>query len=214
MNKKVLIGVVAAIVVAGGAFMLINKKDNSDNKTATNSTSQQSTNNNQKSAETVTLKSQTVGQPVDCSTYNYEELSKVWGVPFVDIDANNVSQLSTAGGKLYSCSYNQTNSGLGVTFSIEYREHPSVDSAKQSMSDTRSSAKYGDTVYFLQEEKTGVGDEAVFSSVPKKAGVKNANQQIYIRKGNVIFLLSGVNLDGVDDSYKDKLVASYRLHFQ
>ncbi len=32
-------------------------------------------------------------------------------------------------------------------------------------------------------------------------------------KDNVVFLLSGVNLEGVDASYKDKLLTSYKLHF-
>jgi hypothetical protein len=36
---------------------------------------------------------------------------------------------------------------------------------------------------------------------------------MFVRKGNVVFMLSGVNLAGASADYKDKLKASYLLHF-
>ena len=211
MNSKLIAGIVGAVVVLGGAAWWLwgrpatsdTTQQNSENK----STAQNSGN------QSVKLLSQTVGQQADCSAYTFTELSQVWGVPFADTDINKVSQLSTNGGKLYSCTYNETNSGTGLSYTIEYREHPSVDDAKRSMNDTRSTEKYGDTVYYLKEDKSGVGDEAFLWARNRKDGSKESNQQLYVRKGNVVFLLSGVNLDGVDASYKDKLVASYKLHF-
>lgn len=212
MSKNVIIGLVALVVLAIGGYVAVTQNkpaDQTSNNTTSTTNSSSSTESN-----TVKLAQQTVGKPADCSTYSFAELQKVWGVPFVDTDINNVSALSSDGGKLYSCSYNETDSGMGVTFTIEYREHPSVDSAKQSMNDTRSTEKYGDTLYYLKEDKAGVGDEAFFWARNRTDGSKEANQQMYIRKGNVVFLLSGVNLNGVDTSYKDKLLASYQLHFQ
>ena len=212
MNKNVIIGLVAVVVLAIGGYVVVTQNKpatQTSNNTANTTNSSPSTADNP-----VKLASQTVGQPADCSTYSFTELQKIWGVPFVDTDINNVSALSSDVGKLYSCGYNETDSGTGVTFTIEYREHPSIDSAKQSMNDTRSTEKYGDTVYYLKEEKAGVGDEAFFWARNRTDSSKEVNQQMYIRKGTVVFLLSGVNLSGVDTSYKDKLLASYRLHFQ
>jgi hypothetical protein len=40
------------------------------------------------------------------------------------------------------------------------------------------------------------------------------NQQMYVRKGSVVFMLSGVNIDGVNADYKDKLLKSFQLHFE
>lgn len=218
MKAKVIIaGVLAVVVIGAAGFMLANKSDeHSTNKANTVTETQSTTQTTQQTsqASAVKLAAQTVGKDADCSGYTFAELTKIWGVPFVDTDINKVSQLSTAGGKLYSCSYNQTDSGMGVTFSIEYREHPSVESAKQSMNDTRSTEKYGDTVYYVKEDKAGVGDEAFFWAKARTDGSKEVNQQMYVRKGNVVFLLSGVNLDGVKQDYKDKLAASYKLHFE
>lgn len=33
-------------------------------------------------------------------------------------------------------------------------------------------------------------------------------------KGNIVFLLSAVNLDGVGADYKDNLIATYKLHME
>lgn len=214
MKSKLVPILLAAVVVAAGAFFVL-RKDNDDksvnsgkSETNTQTTQQTSQNNNGPK-----LAAQSVGQQADCSTYSFSELQKVWGVPFVDTDINKVSELSTNGGKLYSCAYNETDSGKGVTFSIEYREHPSVDSAKQSISDTRSTEKYGDKVYYIKEEVSGVGDEAFYWAQNRTDGAKLVNQQMYVRKGNVVFLLSGVNIDGIGTNYKDNLKASYLLHF-
>jgi hypothetical protein len=211
MKAKLLIAaLVSCAVIAGGVFLFVSKSN--PNAPSGGATPSQN-NTSDTTPDSPKLKAQTVGQLADCSTYTFDELSKVWGVPFVDTDINKVSELSTSGGKLYSCTYNQTDSGTGVSYVIEYREHPSVESAKQSMNDTRSTEKYGDKVYYLKEDKAGVGDEAFFWARNRTDGSKEANQQLYIRKGSVVFLLSGVNLSGVDASYKDKLVASYKLHF-
>ncbi|MGB3023212.1 MAG: hypothetical protein WBB39_00190 [Candidatus Saccharimonadales bacterium] len=211
MSKNIIIGLIAVVVLAIGGYVVVTQNKPAAQSPSTSNTTSTSSNTENSS---VKLASQTVGKPADCSTYSFSELQKVWGVPFVDTDINNVSALSSDGGKLYSCGYNETDSGTGVTFTIEYREHPNVDSAKQSMNDTRSTEKYGDTVYYLKEDKAGVGDEAFFWARNRTDSSKEVNQQMYIRKGTVVFLLSGVNLSGVDTSYKDKLLASYRLHFQ
>lgn len=208
MNKKLIIGLAVVLAAIGVYFGVIKKdspKTNSNNAPSNGQNTQAST-----PSSSVKLAAQTVGQQADCTTYNFSELQKVWGVPFVDTDINKVSELSSAGGKLYSCSYNQTDSGQGATFAIEYREHPSVDSAKQSIADTLSTEKYGDKVYYIREDVAGVGDQA-FHFTQNTDSPKN--RQMFIRKGNVVFMLSGVNLSGAPLDYKDKLKASYLLHF-
>ena len=216
--KNLIIGMLVVAVVGGGIFITLNKGEESTKSTSSTDSSSSSTSQEsdtrQRTSVSPKLVAQTVGEPTDCSLYTLDELATVWGVPMVDTDINKVSELSTDGGKLYTCGYNQTDSGLGVTYTIEYREYPDVDSAKQSISDTRSTEKYGDTVYYTLEEKSGVGDEAFFWTKAVKSGEKNLNQQMYIRKGSTVFLLSGVNLDGVTSDYKDKLLASYKLHFE
>lgn len=215
MKTKAIIAIIALVIVAGGVFFFM-KKDSDDNTAQNSSTTTNVVADTKKTASTDAPKlvAQTVGKDADCSTYTFKELETVWGVPFTDTDINKVTELSTSGGKQYSCSYNETNSGMGVTLAVEVREHPSVEAAKQSMNDTRSTEKYGDTVYYLKEDKTGVGDEAFLWARNRTDGSKESNQQLYVRKGSVVFLLSGVNLSGVDASYKEKLVASYKLHFQ
>jgi hypothetical protein len=212
MKNKIVMTLVAIVLVGGGVFWLMGK-DKDDTKSTNNSTSANNTSQEQKPTEAdngLKLMAQTVGQQADCSTYNFSELQKIWGVPFVDTDINKVSQLSTSGGKLYSCTYNETDSGQGATFAIEYREHPSVDSAKQSIADTLSTEKYGDKVYYIREDIAGVGDQA-FHFTQNTDNPKN--RQMFVRKGNVVFMLSGVNLAGASADYKDKLKASYLLHF-
>ena len=150
MKSKLIISlVVLAALVAGGAFFVMNKNTKTDKQPISSSSSKQP------SAPTtigngLKLAAQTVGQMADCGAYNFSELTGVWGVPFVDTDINKVQQLSADGGKLYSCVYNQTDSGMGVTYSIEYREHVSVDRAKQDMNDVRSTEKYGDKTYYYR----------------------------------------------------------------
>ncbi|QQS18185.1 hypothetical protein IPL68_06150 [Candidatus Saccharibacteria bacterium] len=138
MKTKLILALVGLAVV-GGVFFFVTKDSDDKNaqRTSTSTTTTAST-KQPASADLPKLTAQTVGKDADCSTYNFSELTKVWGVPFTDTDINKVSELSTSGGKLYSCSYNETNTGMGVTFSIEYREHPNVESAKQSMNETRS----------------------------------------------------------------------------
>ena len=212
MSKNVIIGLVALVVLAIGGYVAVTQNkpaDQTSNNTTSTTNSSSSTESN-----TVKLAQQTVGKPADCSTYSFAELQKS-GVCRLSTPTSTTSRHfhPTAANYIHAATMKPTP-GMGVTFTIEYREHPSVDSAKQSMNDTRSTEKYGDTLYYLKEDKAGVGDEAFFWARNRTDGSKEANQQMYIRKGNVVFLLSGVNLNGVDTSYKDKLLASYRLHFQ
>lgn len=214
MKTKLIMAIVGLLVVGGGVFFFVNK-DSDDKGSQTSQTNTNTSNQTEREAsgDAPKLLAQTVGKDADCSTYSFGELTGVWGVAFTDTDINKVTGLSTAGGKQYECTYNQTNSGEGLSVVVAYREHPSVDSAKQSIADTRSTVKFGDTVYYVMEEKTGVGDEAFLWAKNRTDGSKEVNQQLYVRKDNVVFLLSSVNLDGVDASYKDKLVATYKLHF-
>jgi hypothetical protein len=212
--RKIIIGVLALMVAGCGFFFILNRNDKEQISQPNSSQTNSDTANTMTILERMpNLPKQTVGSDADCSLYSLNELATVWGVPMVDTDINKVSELSTAGGTLYSCNYNETDSGLGVTYGIEYREYPTIDDAKQSINNTRSTVKYGDMVYYTLEEKVGVGDEAFFWSKYQADGGKNVNQQMYIRKDNVVFLLSGVNLDGVTPDYKDKLLTSYKLHF-
>jgi hypothetical protein len=160
------------------------------------------------------LLAQTVGKPTDCSQYSYEELTAVWGVPFIDIDIKDVVELTVDGGIQYGCNYNQTNDGTGVTYAIEYREFPSVDQAIQEIANVKSSAQFGDKVYFTIDPIPNLGDEAFYWTRSLAEGIKDMNQQMYVRKGSVVFMLSGVNIDGVNADYKDKLLKSFQLHFE
>lgn len=210
MKNKLVMALVAMVLVGGGAFWLMSKdKDDTKNSTQHSTTNESTTEEHDHNDVMQHIKSQTVGQSTDCSLYSFEELGEVWGVPFVDTDINKVNQLSASGGKLYSCTYNETDSGQGATFAIEYREHPSVDSAKQSIADTLSTEKYGDKVFYIREDVAGVGDQA-FHFTQNTDNPKN--RQMFVRKGNVVFMLSGVNLAGAPVDYKDKLKASYLLH--
>jgi hypothetical protein len=130
----------------------------------------------------------------------------------VDTDINKVISLSD-GGELYSCDYNQTDSGLGLTVGFDFRVFKSEEAAKNDIKNTRDGAKIGDTVYFVQDEQTGIGDEAFFSVSAKNANnPKNPTVQLYARKGNVVVLLSATNLDGVKSNYRDDLLKTYKLH--
>lgn len=214
--KKIIVVIAGVAVLAGGAFFVFGKKDTAKTADSTATASDSTNTSTQPAAKTSALKlpAQTVGKEADCSLYTLTELATLWGVPMVDTDINKVIETSD-GGKLYSCSYNETDSGMGLTFSIEFREFMSEEKAKSDMTNTRDGAKIGDTVYFVQEEQQGVGDEAFFSLPQRQVGnPKNPTEQLYVRKGNVVMLLSATNLDGVKADYRDKILQSYRLHLQ
>lgn len=220
MKPKILIPIVLTLVLAGGGvlFLANQKDDNANSATNTPSTSTtESSNIGNDSATTsdVTgkLPKQTVASDTDCSLYDFAQLEPIWGVKFVDMDINKVIELSD-GGQLYSCKYNETDSGLGLTVSIEYRAFKSEEAAKKDMANVRDGAKLGDEVYFVQEEQTGVGDEAFFSTPKRQVdNPKNPNKQLYVRKGNLVMLWSAVNLDGIKPTYGDSILKSYKLHF-
>ncbi len=220
MKPKFLIPIVLTLVLAGGGvlFLANQKDDNANSATNTPSTSTtESSNIGNDSATTsdVTAKlpKQTVASDTDCSLYDFAQLEPIWGVKFVDMDINKVIELSD-GGQLYSCKYNETDSGLGLTVSIEYRAFKSEEAAKKDMANVRDGAKLGDEVYFVQEEQTGVGDEAFFSTPKRQVdNPKNPNKQLYVRKGNLVMLWSAVNLDGIKPTYGDNILKSYKLHF-
>lgn len=212
MNKKVIIGIVALVVLAAGAYIAMNNKSVGTQQDAV---TLQKNESSSQTGDAPKLAQQTVGKPADCSLYTFTDLGKIWGVTFVDTDINNVSELNSDGGKQYSCKYNETDSGKGLTVDIEFREHASVDAAKQAINDTRSGAKYGDTVYYALDDVASLGDEAFFSLPAKQVNnPKNVEEQLYVRKGSVVFLISATNLDGVDGTYRDKILSSYKLHFQ
>lgn len=214
--KKIIIGIAALAVVAGGAFLVLGKKDTAKTETTASTAADSSTTTQPEAQKTSALKlpAQTVGKEADCSLYTLAELATLWGVPMTDTDINKVIETSD-GGKLYSCSYNETDSGMGLTFSVEFREFMSEEKAKSDMANTRDGAKIGDTVYFVQDEQQGVGDEAFFSLPAKQVGnPKNPTEQLYARKGNVVMLLSATNLSGVKADYRDKILQSYNLHLK
>ncbi len=212
--KKIVLIFAAVAVLAGGAFLVVGKKDTTKTTDSTAPAPETSTSTSQPVAQASSLKlpKQTVGQEADCSLYTLAELATLWGVPMTDTDINKVIETSD-GGKLYSCSYNETDSGMGLTFSVEFREFMSEEKAKTDMANTRDGAKIGDTVYFVQDERQGVGDEAFFSLPARQVGnPKNPTEQLYARKGNVVILLSATNLSGVGTDYRDKILQSYKLH--
>ena len=214
-SKQLLLLIAAGVVVAGGAFFAL--RSDSGDTTSSSSETSQSDSSDQSEAEgghdeMVSLPEQTVGEPVNCSLYSLEELSGVWGVTLTDTDENKVISTSDDG-KLYSCTYNETDSGKGLTVSVEFREYMSVEKAETDMANVRDGAKIGDTVYFINDAVDGIGDEAFFSLPASKVDdPTNAVEQLYARHHNVVYLISATNLDGVDDTYRDKILASYRLH--
>jgi hypothetical protein len=169
--------------------------------------------NSSNAAGGVVLPEQTVGAEPDCSLYSVDELEAVWGVSFVDFDPGTVLPTSD-GGVFYSCDYNETDSGLGLTFDIEYRDFATVEGAQQDIANVRDGAAFGDTVYFVNTEVEGVGDEAFFSDPSDSESFTAKNQrQLYARFGNVVLLVSAVNLDGAAPDYGDKILESVALHF-
>jgi hypothetical protein len=91
----------------------------------------------------------------------------------------------------------------------------SEENAKTEMAYVRDGAKVGDEVYFIQDEQQGLGDEALFT-VSKKSvdSGNNKVEQLYVRKGHVVMLLTASNLQGVKSDYRDKILQSYKLHFE
>lgn len=213
MKKLIIIIVAVVIVIGAGLGVIWATNVSKDQSTTADSTDSTSTTQPAASSTRIKLPKQTVGEMADCSTYTFDDLAPVWGVTFTDTDDNRVVELSADGGYQYECDYNQTDSGKGVTFIIEYRNYPSDDAAISAIKDVKSAAKFGDTVYYTYEDLADVGDEA-FYWTSANTTVKNQNQQMYVRSGNVVFLLSGVNIDGIGADYKDKLLASYKLKFE
>ncbi len=220
MNGKS-IGAIALAVVALGGGVLLWQQTASTEKGSDSSLSKQEVatrsneeKNTSESGARIKLADQTVGSKVDCSLYTLNELSTLWGVSMVDTDDTMVTSLSD-GGKLYSCNYNETDSGLGLSVILEYREFNSEEAAKMDMANVRDGAKFGDQVYFIQDEQSGIGDEALFSvSKNGKESGKNPTEQLYLRKGNLVMLMTATNLDGAKPDYREKILKTYKLHFE
>lgn len=220
MGKKAIAAVVVALVLIGGvAFVSVNSKDK-DN--ATNTTNQQSQTdsesaeqNNNDSATNNKLPVQTVGQQPDCSLYTLEQISEIWGVPMTDtdVDGSKVIQISGPQNYQYECDYNETNSGKGLSVVINYKVYESEEAAQTSVKNTRDGAKFGDKVYFVNDEVAEIGDEAFFSKSANEASLSNkTEEQLYARTGNVVYLITAVNLDGTQPNYREKILETYRLH--
>lgn len=213
--KKGIVGLIGLILVGAGVFFIVGRGDSEDVSTSETSNISESTGDTTDS-KSIALKPQTIGQQPDCSLYTFEELGKIWGVTFTDtdVDGSKVSELNGPNSKLYECDYNETDSGKGLTFTIQYKEYPDEEGAKSSIRGTRDGAKIGDKVYFINDEVEGLGDEAFFSSSASNNYISEREEQLYLRKGNVVMLITAVNLDGKDATYRDKIKASYKLHFE
>lgn len=159
------------------------------------------------------LPAQTLGSDTDCSLYSNDEIGALWGVPIADNDVTQVIETGGLGGKLYNCDYNETDSGLGLTVDLEYREYDSVDGAIQYMSDIRNGSSFDGTIYYEIEDVPGLGDEAFFTIDPDLSGAEAAVLLLYTRTDNLMLLLSATNLDGVKPEYHDLLVETYKLKF-
>lgn len=159
------------------------------------------------------LPAQTLGSDTDCSLFSNDEIGALWGVPIADNDVTQVIETGGLGGKLYNCDYNETDSGLGLTVDLEYREYDSVDGAIQYMTDIRNGSSFEGTIYYEIEEVPGLGDEAFFSIDPDLSGAEAAVLLLYTRTDNLMLLLSATNLEGVKPEYHDLLVETYKLKF-
>jgi|GEM_PF-2844321 hypothetical protein len=159
------------------------------------------------------LPPQTIGSDTDCSLFSNDEIGALWAVPIADNDVTKVIETGGLGGKLYNCDYNETDSGLGLTVDLEYREYDSVDGAIQYMTDIRNGSSFEGTIYYEIEEVPGLGDEAFFSIDPDLSGAEAAVLLLYTRTDNLMLLLSATNLEGVKPEYRDLLVETYKLKF-
>lgn len=159
------------------------------------------------------LPPQTIGTDTDCSLYTNEEISALWGVPITDNDQGQVIETGGLGGKLYSCDFNETDSGLGLTVDLEFREYDTEEGAIQYITDIRNAASFNDVVYFENIEVPGLGDEAFFSVDPDVAPENELVVLLYTRTDNLMLLLTASNLDGVKPEYRDLLIETYNLKF-
>lgn len=163
----------------------------------------------------ITLPEQTVGSEVDCSLYSFDDLSALWGVPMVDMDLGTVIEAGGAGGIRYSCDYNETDSGLGLTVVLEYREFDTEDGAIQDLANVRSGAVIDGVTYTQLDDVADLGDEAFFATKADLVGdPSNPSELLYVRSGSLVVLLTATNLDGVQPEYRDNLIATWRLHLE
>lgn len=218
MKSKLLIPIVVAVVAVAGVGFFVMSKDDSESSDTSNSTSKESTDSSNSESKTSStspkLPEQTVGQQPDCSLYTLEDMAGVWGVPMTDtdVDGSKVSQISGPQNYQYECDYNETDSGLGLTVTIQHKVYEDEAAAKTSIQNTRDGAKFGETVYFVQDDVDGIGDEAFFSLPARQVdNPDNVQQQLYARDRNVVYLISATNLDGAKPDYRDKILETYRL---
>lgn len=207
--KKLLLIILPLVLIVGGAVVFVLTRSDSDDTTNSTSDSTQTVQQEETHSDgqprNEQAEKQTVGSTADCSSISLAQVGELWGVTMTDTDDGSVVSTSD-GGKQWTCSYNETDSGMGLTVSIETRAFNSDEKAKSDIQNTRDGAKFGDTVYFVQDEVSGLGDEAFFS-VPKNQvdNPKNPNMQMYLRKGSTVYLVSAVNLDGVKETYKENI---------
>lgn len=217
-NTKVLVAVGLLVAIIAGVLVMTSKEDEpSADKTSNSESSTNQTEEAKNKSSDLDLPKQTVGQQPDCSLYTLDDISKIWGVPMIDtdVDGSKVIQITGPENYQYECDYNETDSGQGVTVSIQYKVYEDEDAAKTSIENTRSGAKVGDEVYFINDELSDIGDEAFFSSsVDTESYLAKSEEQMYARKGNVVVLLTAVNLDGKDASFRDKIKETYMLRLQ
>ncbi len=217
MKRKLLVAIIVLGVLGIGGYFLTQQDDSSTRNGIDTTTSAETGASNSEDHNAhltnLGLPSQTASASADCSLYTTEIITGVWGVPIVDTDIGTVVSTND-GGKQYTCSYNETDSGVGLTFSVEYREFMTEENARSDMMSVRNGATVDGQVYFVHEELQGVGDEAFFSTT-KSAVDSGANkvEQLYIRKGHLVMLLTASNLDGVKTDYKEKLILTFRQQF-
>lgn len=215
--KQVLI--IAAILMFGaGAFLLFNKSSDNTQKNSSSTSEASASTGSEKHAENVTkLPTQKVGQQPDCSLYTLDDMAKIWGVPMTDtdVDGSKVLQITGPQNYQYECDYNQTNSGSGLSVVIDYKVYEDEAAAKQSIKNTRDGAKFGDKVYFINDDVNDIGDEAFFSKSANPSSITaKTEEQLYARKGNQVYLITAVDLAGAPSGARDKILQTYRLRLQ
>jgi len=156
------------------------------------------------------LPEQTVGADADCSFTTGDALSAIWGVPFVDTDANLVIEGGGDGGILWECGWNETDSGLGLSIVLQFREHRSEDTAVADIAEARSVAELAPDDGAVADEIAGVGDEGVFTTAQDGVVV---NEQASVRYGSTVVLVSAVNLGGVGPDTRDRIVETLTALF-